>query len=58
MHVGTGFIEDMQNNPLVQYPEAAAREGIVSMLSILIKCRGAVIGILRTYHGESRGYIP
>jgi signal transduction protein with GAF and PtsI domain len=50
------FIEDMQNNPLVQYPKAAAREGIVSMLSIPIKCRGAIIGILRTYHGEPRVY--
>ncbi len=46
------FIEDMQDNPLVQYPKAAAMEGIVSMLSIPIKCRKEIIGILRTYHGE------
>ena len=46
------FIEDMQNNPLVQYPKAAAMEGIVSMLSIPIKCRETIIGILRIYHGE------
>ena len=46
------FIEDMQNDPFVQYPEAAAREGIASMLSIPIKHRGAIVGILRIYHGE------
>ena len=50
------FIEDMQNNPLVQYPKAAAGEGIVSMLSIPIKCRGVIIGILRTYHDKVRVY--
>jgi signal transduction protein with GAF and PtsI domain len=50
------FIEDMQNNPLVQYPKAAAKEGIVSMLSIPIKCREAIIGILRTYHDKPRVY--
>ena len=43
------FVEDMQNDPRVQYPEAAMKEGIVSMLSIPIKCREAVIGILRMY---------
>ena len=47
-------VEDMQNDPIVQYPKAAAREGIVSMLSIPIKCRKAVTGILRIYFGESR----
>ena len=46
------FVEDMQNDPRVQYPEAAAKEGIVSMLSIPIKCRDAVIGILRIYESE------
>lgn len=43
------FVQDMQNDPRVQYPEAAMKEGIVSMLSIPIKCREAVIGILRMY---------
>ncbi len=46
------FIENFQDDPRVQYPEAAAREGIVSMLSVLIKCHGAAIGILRIYHSE------
>ncbi|MDY6973122.1 MAG: GAF domain-containing protein [Thermodesulfobacteriota bacterium] len=46
------FIEDMRNDPRVQYPEAASEEGIVSMLSIPIKCRKAIVGILRIYYGE------
>ena len=55
--VSTGepvFIEDMQNDPRVQYPEAAAKEGIISMLSIPIRCREAVVGILRIYYSEPR----
>jgi transcriptional regulator with GAF, ATPase, and Fis domain len=46
----TVFIEDMQNDPRVQYPEAAAQEGLVSMLCIPIKCKKAVVGIMRFYH--------
>lgn len=46
------FVEDMQNDPRVQYPEAAAKEGIVSMLSVPIKSRGSVIGIVRLYEKE------
>jgi signal transduction protein with GAF and PtsI domain len=48
------LVKDMQSDPRVQYPEAAANEGIVSMLSIPIKCRETIIGIIRIYHGESR----
>lgn len=50
------FIEDMQNSPLVQYPTAAANEGIVSMLSIPIKSRQAIIGVLRIYEDKIREY--
>lgn len=46
------MVEDMQNDPRVQYPEAAVKEGIVSMLSIPIKCREANIGVLRLYYSE------
>ncbi|MGD2272901.1 MAG: GAF domain-containing protein [Desulfobacterales bacterium] len=48
------FIKNMQKDPRVQYPEDAAREGIVSMLSIPIKCREANIGIIRIYHDAPR----
>jgi signal transduction protein with GAF and PtsI domain len=46
------FVEDMQKDPRVQYPNAAAKEGIVSMQSVPIKHREAVIGVLRIYHSE------
>ena len=48
------FVENMQNDPRVQYPEAAVNEGIVSMLSIPIKYREAIIGLIRIYHAEPR----
>jgi signal transduction protein with GAF and PtsI domain len=47
------FIKDFQNDPRVQYPEAAAREGLVSMLSVPVKFRGAVTGIIRIYHSDT-----
>ncbi len=46
------FIEDMQKDQRVQYPDAAAKENIASMLSIPIKFRGAVTGIIRIYNSE------
>jgi signal transduction protein with GAF and PtsI domain len=48
------FVENMQNDPRVQYTDAAADEGIVSMLSIPIKYHKAIIGIIRIYYGEPR----
>jgi signal transduction protein with GAF and PtsI domain len=48
------LIVDMQNDPRVQYPEAAANEGISSMLSIPIKCRQTIIGVIRIYRDEYR----
>lgn len=46
------FIEDMQTDPRVQYPRQAAMENIASMLSIPIKFRHTVTGVLRMYHHE------
>jgi len=46
------FVREVQSDPRVQYPDAAAKEGIVSMLSIPIKSREAIIGLMRIYHGE------
>jgi signal transduction protein with GAF and PtsI domain len=48
------FVENMQNDPRVQYPEAATNEGIVSMLSIPIKYHGTIIGLIRIYHAKPR----
>jgi signal transduction protein with GAF and PtsI domain len=46
------FVEDMQTDPRVQYPEEAKREGIVSMLSVPIKFRESVIGLMRIYQDK------
>jgi signal transduction protein with GAF and PtsI domain len=48
------FIKDMQKEKSIQYPEAAKAEGIVSMLSVPIKYRKAILGVIRIYMGESR----
>ncbi len=50
------FVADMQSDPRVQYPKAAAREGIISMQSVPIIYREAPIGIIRIYHGEKVVY--
>ncbi len=46
------FIQDFRNDSRVQYPEAALKEGFVSMLSIPVKYRDAPIGLIRVYHDE------
>ncbi|MDM8536871.1 GAF domain-containing protein [Desulfobacterales bacterium HSG17] len=46
------FIENFQNDIRVQYPEAAAKEGIISMLSVPIKYKNAPIGLIRIYNDE------
>lgn len=47
------FVEDLQNDPRIQYPEAAAKEGFASMLTFPIKCRNAIVGMIRIYHTKS-----
>lgn len=46
------IIEDLQNDPRIQYPEAAEKAGIVSMISFPIKCRDAILGLIRIYHNK------
>ena len=50
------FVLDAPNDPGIQYPEDARREGIVSMLSLPLKGRVKVIGTLRLYTGEKRSF--
>lgn len=47
------FVQDLQNDARVQYPEEAAAENIKAMLSFPIKSRESVVGLLRIYHSES-----
>ena len=45
-------IYDVQDDPRIQYPEAAAKEGISSLLGVPIVTRNVVIGALRVYTSE------
>ncbi len=46
------FIDNLQEDPRMQYPEAATKEGFVTLLSFPIKCRKTVIGLIRIYHSD------
>jgi signal transduction protein with GAF and PtsI domain len=45
-------IYDVQDDPRIQYPEAAKKEGISSLLGVPIVTRNSVIGALRVYSAE------
>jgi signal transduction protein with GAF and PtsI domain len=45
-------IFDVQDDPRIQYPEAAKQEGISSLLGVPIVSRNSVIGALRVYTSE------
>jgi sigma-B regulation protein RsbU (phosphoserine phosphatase) len=53
---GYELIRDMRTDPRVQYPEEAAREGLVSMLSVAMKSQTRSIGMLRVYTAEERAF--
>lgn len=54
----TVVIRDARIDPRIQYPEAARREGIVSILSIPIIVRGRVIGVLKLHATEEKNFTP
>jgi signal transduction protein with GAF and PtsI domain len=45
-------IYDVQDDPRIQYPEAAKKEGISSLLGVPIIAHNSVIGALRVYTSE------
>ena len=45
-------IYDVSDDPRIQYPEAAVKEGIASILSVPIHAHGRVIGALRVYTSD------
>ncbi len=47
------IIEDLEHDPRVQYPEAAKKENINALLSVPIKYKDAILGIVRLYHHEA-----
>jgi GAF domain-containing protein len=50
------YVENLQDDARVQYPKAAAKEGITSMLSVPVKSHGEVLGLIRIYHGTPREF--
>ena len=49
---GPVAIYDVSDDPRIQYPEAAEKEGIASILSVPIVVGGNVIGAMRVYTAE------
>jgi signal transduction protein with GAF and PtsI domain len=49
---GPVAIYDVADDPRIQYPEAAIKEGIASILSVPINVHDQVIGALRVYTAE------
>ena len=49
---GPVAIADVQDDPRIQYPEEAQKEGICSILSVPIQIHGDIIGALRVYTDE------
>lgn len=49
-------IPDVANDPRIEYPEGAQSEGIVSMVSVPMTSRSAIIGILRLYASTPRDF--
>ena len=49
---GPVAIYDVGDDPRIQYPEAAQKEGIASILSVPIVTHGHLLGVLRVYTTE------
>lgn len=53
---GFCYVADMSTDPRVAYPQEAASEGIVSMLSVGMRYKGRAIGVLRLYTSEEKHF--
>jgi len=49
LHEGPVGIYDVEDDPRLQYPEEAVKEGIKSIMSVPMVLRGRPIGVLRVY---------
>ena len=49
-------LADVTKTPSFQYPEEAAREGIISIASVPLIAHGRPIGVLRVYSGTRRTF--
>ncbi len=52
LNEGPVAISDVQDDPRIQYPDAARKEGIASILSVPMSVGGKTIGALRVYTQE------
>ncbi len=52
------YVADTQLDPRVQYPEAAQREGIVSILSLPLRLRDEILGCVRAYAARLKAFGP
>jgi len=50
------FIKDARSDPRAQYQKEAEVEGIASIVSIPLKVRGQIIGVLRLYSAAPRDF--
>jgi GAF domain-containing protein len=50
------MVADCVADPRVQYPEAFKSEGIISMLTVPLKARGQVIGVMRLFTASQREF--
>ena len=48
------LIDDPCQDPRIQYPEGAKKEGITSILSLPLSLNSKIIGVLRVYMSEGR----
>lgn len=52
------FVKDCGADARIQYPKEFKEEGIASMLTIPLRTRGQVIGVMRLMTGEPREFSP
>ena len=50
------IVSDVSNDPRLQYPAEAVKEGIGSMLSVPLAARGVVMGAIRIYSSQKRDF--
>jgi GAF domain-containing protein len=51
-------LEDVRHAPEFEYPEAAAREGIFSILAVPLAMKSKILGVMRVHSGRPRHFGP
>jgi GAF domain-containing protein len=57
LNEGPVAIYDVSDDPRLQYPEEAIKEGIASILSVPVMVHGQIIGALRVYTSEPWDFV-